>query len=91
MIVPGSVYVKGKKLDPKKTYGVIAPVFLALDGGDNFTIFKHGRRVTDALTTDMQAISARLAKTSQDAPPAGPATSHSMCWMRAYSLMAHGD
>lgn len=68
MIVPGSVYVKGKKLDPKKTYGVIAPVFLALDGGDNFTIFKQGRRVTDALTTDMQAIATRLAKTSQDAP-----------------------
>lgn len=68
MIVPGSVRVKGKKLDPKKLYGIIAPVFIALDGGDNFTIFKDGQNVTDTLTTDMQAISAKLAKTSQSKP-----------------------
>lgn len=68
MIIPGSVTIKGKKLDPKKSYGIVAPIFVAVEGGDNFSVFKKGQHVTDALTTDMQAISAKLAKTSKDNP-----------------------
>jgi 5'-nucleotidase len=68
MIIPGSVTIKGRKLDPKKSYGIVAPVFLAVEGGDNFSVFRKGQHVADTLTSDIQAISAKLAKTSKQKP-----------------------
>lgn len=68
MIVPGSVTVKGKKLDPQKSYGIVAQIFLAEEGGDNFSIFKQGQKVTNTLTSDMTAIMAKMQKTSKEEP-----------------------
>ena len=43
-------------------------VFLVEEGGDNFSIFKQGQKVTNTLTSDMTAIMAKMQKTTKDEP-----------------------
>lgn len=68
VIVPGSVTIKGKKLDPQKSYGIVTQNFLAEDGGDNFSIFKKGQKHTNTLTSDLNAIMAKMQKTTKEEP-----------------------
>ena len=68
-VVPGSIVIGGKPLDPKANYRVATNSFLA-DGGDGFVAFnKATRRVTAG--SDLAALEEWFKTRSPVAPPAG--------------------
>jgi 5'-nucleotidase len=66
-VVPGSVKINGKPLDPAARYRITIDGFLA-SGGDNYTVLKQG---TDPVTgpIDIQSLTDYLATHNPLAPP----------------------
>jgi 5'-nucleotidase len=69
-IVPGSVVLDGRAVDPGTDYRVTVNSFLAA-GGDNFAVFKQGRDVRTGMM-DVDAFEQYLAASPVLAPGASP-------------------
>ena len=72
-----SITLKGKPIDPARSYSVVVNSFLA-SGGDNFTTFAQGARPTDTGVADLQAMVDYLDEFASDAPLAVDARQHAV-------------
>jgi 5'-nucleotidase len=69
-VVPGSVFIVDRALDPRARYRVVVNDFLA-GGGDGFTVFKEGADLAGG-PLDLEALASFLrARPVTAAPPAG--------------------
>ena len=59
-------------LDLKKTYRIVTDPFLAVEGGDNFTVFKQGTGLQDMGVLDMEAIVAYMKRHPKENPLSKP-------------------
>lgn len=73
-VVPGSIRLNGKALQPQRAYRVVMNAFLA-DGGDRFTIFKQGVNRRDLGVTDLDGLIDYLQRMDQQGKPVGLAQS----------------
>jgi 5'-nucleotidase len=69
-----SIRINGAPLELAKTYRVIAPAFLAAEGGDYFTVFtERGTNPRNITTTDLDALRTYVAKYPASNPYPAPA------------------
>ncbi|MES2900687.1 MAG: bifunctional metallophosphatase/5'-nucleotidase [Pseudomonadota bacterium] len=69
-IVPGSLKLNGKAIDPAATYRVVVNNFIA-EGGDGFTVLKEGTNVRDTGIRDLDSFIDYLARSQKAGAPAG--------------------
>lgn len=73
VVVVDSIRINGAPLDRARTYRVIAPGFLAIEGGDYFTVFtERGTSLRNITTTDLDALQAYVARYPSTLPYTEP-------------------
>lgn len=73
-VIPGSVRLNGKPVQPEHSYRLVVNGFLA-DGGDRFSLFKQGVNRRDLQVTDLDSLIDYLHRMDQQGKPAGSAQS----------------
>lgn len=73
-VVPGSIRLDGKPLQPERSYRLVLNAFLA-DGGDRFSLFKQGTRRTDLGISDLDGLANYLRTMERQGRPVGSASS----------------
>lgn len=73
-VIPGSVRLNGKPVQPERNYRVVLNSFLA-DGGDRFSLFKQGVNRSDLEVTDLDSLIDYLHRMDQQGKPVGSAKS----------------
>jgi 5'-nucleotidase len=72
-----SITLKGKPIDPERSYSVVVNSFLA-SGGDNFTTFAQGTKPTDTGVADLQAMVDYLDEFASETPLRVDARQHAV-------------
>ena len=69
-----SIRIKGNPLEPTRVYRIIAPAFIAAEGGDYFTVFTdRGTNLQNIKTIDLDALRSYVAQFPQATPYSEPA------------------
>lgn len=72
VVIPGTVKVNGIAVNPTALYKVVTIDFLAVDGGDNFTVFKQASQHTNLNTFDLDSIFEYFYPTTPSSPLSHP-------------------
>ena len=68
VVVPGSVLINGQPINAAAVYKIVTVDFLAVDGGDNYTIFQDAISRQNLETFDLDAIFEYFSSTSSISP-----------------------
>ncbi|HEY5800214.1 MAG TPA: bifunctional metallophosphatase/5'-nucleotidase [Burkholderiaceae bacterium] len=71
-VVPGSLRLHGKAVEPNADYRIVANSFIA-EGGDDYSVFKQGRDRLDKGISDIGAVTGYLIARDKAGQPAGAA------------------
>lgn len=79
VVVASTVLINGASLDPTKTYKIVTVDFLAVDGGDNYTVFKDATVRANLEVFDLDAIFEYFSLTSSTNQLGHPAKGRINC------------